>query len=81
MSISWEVKGGQVYQRLKNDNLRQRERDGVRAFGSGHVKRNKSLQEMEHSAHAQVQGRIVTEEGSDSTGWLQPRSRVRKTIT
>lgn len=35
MSIIWEVKGGQGHQRLTNDNLRERDRDGVRAFGRG----------------------------------------------
>lgn len=62
MSVTGEVKGGQGHQRLKND------RDGVKSLGFGQVKRKKSIQKLKHSINTQVQGRIVTKEGGDSTG-------------
>lgn len=49
LSVTGEGKGGQGHQRLKNDNLHERDRAGVTSLRFGQVTCKKSFQELKHS--------------------------------
>lgn len=49
MSVTGEVKAEQGHQRLKNDNLHERDRARVKSLGFGQVTWKKSFQELKHS--------------------------------
>lgn len=49
LSVTGEGKGGQGHQRLKNDNLHERDRAGVASLRFGQVTCKKSFQELKHS--------------------------------
>ena len=49
LSVTGEGKGGQGHQKLKNDNLHERDRAGVTSLRFGQVTCKKSFQELKHS--------------------------------